>query len=277
MKNGFHGVSFSKPKLGVFHAPATRIAGIAGQVTDLIASHCRCQACAGALEWPSSMIRSCNICMLAVLGLAAAGAWEPSSTTPTAAASIRSIRAMEDDQLRQQPEVLLRGVVTFHDARGGLTYLQDADGGIEVRELPADAGLKPGQRVEISGGVDGSRSIPGIIAAPGSLVLLESEPLPPAVPLVPTDPHRRNRRTPGDDGSFDFRHGARPRTQGSLVVADQCRHAFRPSHVVGAVGGDQPLPLELLHAKVRGTGICEAIFNNRGQRIGMLLVRRFHP
>jgi signal transduction histidine kinase len=27
-----------------------------------------------------------------------------------------------------------------------------------------------------------------------------------------------------------------------------------------------------LHAKVRGTGICEAIFNNRGQRIGILLL-----
>jgi signal transduction histidine kinase len=188
-------------------------------------------------------------------------------------ASIRSIRGLPDDQLRQRPAVTLRGTVTFHEARSGLTYIEDGESGIELRGLPANSGLKPGMRLELSGHVDESRPIPGVVVSPDSLKPGEHASLPPGVPLG-----AEQIRT----GELD---GRRVTMEASIFGIETAAERGDPPWLrfnVATPSGhfswlmpwsaDQPLPNDKLHARVRCVGVCEAIYNNRGQRIGQLLL-----
>lgn len=192
--------------------------------------------------------------------------------SPASVGGIRSIRGLPDALIKTRPDVTLRGVVTFRDPVSGLTYLEDHDGGIELRDLPKIEGLKVGCRVEVSGHIDGTRPIPGIVVQNGGVNILGEEPLPVAIPL-----NAEQIRTGELDGSLvtmdatifsmflTNERGDPPWIR--LNVATPSGHMtwLLPWHV------GRPIPFQFLHAKVRCTGVCEGIFNNRGQRIGELL------
>lgn len=189
-----------------------------------------------------------------------------------AVGSVRSIRALPDELLRSRPLVSLQGVVTFHHPPSGLTYVQDADGGIELRGLSGSLELVPGKLVAVTGRVDDSRPIPGIKVDPGGLVMMEQGAPPSGVPLG-----AEAIRT----GALD---GRRVTMEAVLFSAELTAERGDPpwlrlnvaspsGHLTWLVpwSAGKALPVHLLHSKVRGTGVCEAIFNNRGQRIGILL------
>lgn len=197
------------------------------------------------------------------------------TAVPGAAASIRSIRGMPDELLRKRPAVTLRGTITFHDANSALTYIEDQDGGIELRGLPAMQGLEPGRRIEVNGRVDESRPIPGVIADPASVRLLDAGTVPPGRPLGAEQIRTGEldgRRVTMEASIFRMEvttgRGDRPWLR--FDVATPSGHF---TWLLPWEAGREP-PLELLHARVRSTGICEAIYNNRGQRIGELLFVR---
>ena len=194
------------------------------------------------------------------------------AATPAIAHSIRAIRSLPDDLLRTRPEVTLRGVITFRDPSSGLTYLGDGEGGIELRGLPAVEGLVPGRKIEVSGRVDESRPIPGVIVSADSLKSLGNEAVPPGLPLG-----AEQIRT----GELD---GRRVTMEASIfrieVTSERGTSSWLRFDVATPSGhftwlmpwqSDRPPPREFLHARVRCTGVCEAIYNNRGQRIGELL------
>ena len=61
--------------------------------------------------------------------------------------SVRRIRALPDQALHLQPRARIKGCITFHDPASGLTYVEDAGGGIELRGVPVDAGAAAGAAV----------------------------------------------------------------------------------------------------------------------------------
>lgn len=208
-----------------------------------------------------------------LIGLSEAQVPSSSSVTPVVVNTVRTIRELPDALLKTRPAVSIRGVVTLHDFVSGLTYMEDEQGGIELRGVPEMEGLQPGRRIEITGHVDDSRPIPGVRVSKDGLKLLDAVILPSAA-LLGAEQIRTGimdgRRVMLDASIFQMEISAErgDRTWLRLNVATPSGHLTWL--VPWAV--DKPLPLDLLHAKVRGIGICEAIFNNRGQRIGILLL-----
>jgi hypothetical protein len=200
---------------------------------------------------------------------------EPSSgvVSPVTVNTVRAIRGLPDALLKTRPAVSLRGIVTFHDSLTGLTYMEDEQGGIELRGVPELDELVPGRQIEITGRVDDSLPIPGVIVNKDALKLLELGELGPATPLS-----AEQIRTGEMDGRRVMLHASVFELQISMERGNRpwlrINVATPLGHLTWLVpwSADKPLPVELLHAKVHGTGICEAIFNNRGQRIGMLLL-----
>lgn len=194
------------------------------------------------------------------------------AVSPGAVNTVRAIRSLPDALLKTRPAVSVRGVLTFRDPASGLTYLEDEQGGIELRGLPEIDGLVPGRRIEATGRVDDSRPIPGVIVGKDAVRLFDLVPLPAGIPLgaekIRTGEHDGQRVTM--DATLFSMALTKERGDPPWLVLNV---ASPSGHVTWLVPWpvDQPLPRELLHAKVRGTGVCEAIFNNRGQRIGVLL------
>lgn len=192
--------------------------------------------------------------------------------SPAAVSGIRSIRGLPDALIKTRPEVTLRGVVTFHDSVSGLTYLEDNDGGIELRGMPNIDTLKQGCRIEVSGHIDEARPIPGIVVENGAVNILGQGALPEAAPL-----QAEQIRT----GELDGRRVTMDATVFSMFLTNErgdppwirLNVATPLGHMTWLLPWqkDRPLPTHLLHAKVRCKGVCEGIFNNRGQRIGELL------
>lgn len=217
---------------------------------------------------------SCLLGAFLAASPAATGAAESLAGLPAASApeSIRSIRSLPDARLAERAPVTVLGVVTFYDPQSGLLYLEDATGGIELRGVPPIAGLTPGRELQADGRIDDSRPIPGITAIPSTLRPGGLAALPAGQPL----------------GAAEVRNGA---LDGCRVTSDAV--VFRmelttargspPWLTLNAVteaghiswllpwSVDALMPTHLLHARVRATGVCEAIFNNRDQRIGALL------
>ncbi|MEO8615491.1 MAG: histidine kinase dimerization/phosphoacceptor domain-containing protein, partial [Luteolibacter sp.] len=195
-----------------------------------------------------------------------------SVVSPAAVGVIKSIRGLSDALIKTRPEVTLRGVVTFHDPKSGLTYLEDGDGGIELRGLTDRKTLKPGSQIEVSGHVDATRPIPGIVAENGLVNILGQAPLPEAAPL-----NAEEIRT----GELDGRRVTMEATVFSMFPTNErgdppwlrLNVATPSGHMTWLLPwqAERPVPAQLLHAKVRCKGVCEAIFNSRGQRIGELL------
>jgi signal transduction histidine kinase len=208
-----------------------------------------------------------------LIGLCLAQEPSPGAVSPVTVNTVRAIRGLPDALLKTRPAVSLRGVVTFHDSLSGLTYMEDEQGGIELRGVPEMEGLEPGRRIEITGRVDDSRPIPGVSVNKDALKLLELGEMRPALPLG-----AEQIRTGEMDGRRVMLDASIFRMEISMERGDRpwlrLNVATPSGHLTWLVPWvvDTPLPLELLHAKVHGTGICEAIFNNRGQRIGMLLL-----
>jgi signal transduction histidine kinase len=166
----------------------------------------------------------------------------------------------------------VRGVVTFHDPASGLLYLEDATGGIELRGVPAIDGLAPGRELRADGHADDSRPIPAVVVNPASLEIGESAALPGGQPLGAAQVR---------NGQLDGRRVTSEARIFQMKVTTERGHLpWLTLNVVTEAGHlswllpwqrSHPLPDHLLHARVRGTGICEAIYNNRGQRIGVLM------
>jgi signal transduction histidine kinase len=194
------------------------------------------------------------------------------AVSPVTANTVRAIRGLPDVLLKTRPAVSVRGVVTFRDPASGLTYVEDEQGGIELRGLPENAGLVPGRHIEASGRVDDSRPIPGVVVDKDAVRLLDQTALPAGIAMGV-----EQMRT----GALDGRRVTMEGALFSMVLTKErgdspwlILNVATPSgHLTWLVpwATDKPLPRELLHAKVRGTGVCEAIFNSRGQRIGVLL------
>jgi signal transduction histidine kinase len=208
-----------------------------------------------------------------LFGLCISAGTLPGAVSPVTVNTVRAIRGLPDSLLKTRPSVSLSGVVTFHDSLSGLTYMEDEQGGIELRGVPETDGIVPGRRIEITGSVDDSRPIPGVSVNKEALKILETGEMRPALPLS-----AEQIRTGEMDGRRVMLDASIFRMELSIERGDRpwlrLNVATPSGHLTWLVpwAMDKPLPLGLLHAKVRGTGICEAIFNNRGQRIGILLL-----
>ena len=230
----------------------------------------------GLMKGPMSHALSCKLLAaglwIGIFAVSLAGESQSSAVSPVTFSTVRSIRSLPDVLLKSRPAVSLSGVVTFHDSLSGLTYIEDDHGGIELRGMLGQNDLEPGRRIEVTGRVDDSRPIPGVIVNKDAIKVLGQVELPPAIPLgvekIRTGIYD-GRRVMLDASIFGMELSMERRDRPWLRI-----NVATPSgHLTWLVPWkmDQPLPMELLHAKVRGIGICEAIFNNRGQRIGMLL------
>ena len=195
------------------------------------------------------------------------------AVSPTAVTSVRSIRELSDSLLKTRPAVTMRGVITFRDEASGLTYIEDDQGGIELRGMPETDGLAPGRRIEVNGRVDNSRPIPGVMVGKDAVRLLDHAGLSAGIVF-----HAEQMDTGELDGRRMTMEAAVFRVRLTeergdppwlrLDVASPSGHL---TWLLPWVPG-KPVPMEMLHAKVRATGVCEAIFNNLGQRIGVLLL-----
>ena len=210
-------------------------------------------------------------------GLVSAGAWAATdpgaaSVTPASITTLGAIRGLPDAVIRSRPLVSVQGVISFLDPISGLTYLEDNEGGIELRGMARSAGLVPGRRIVVTGQVDDSKPIPGVIVAGNGIELLEQAPIPSGRPLG-ADQIRT--------GELDGRRVTHEASVFNMALTNErgdppwlrLNVATPSGHLTWLVpwAADRPLPLDLIHAKVRGTGVCDAIFNSRGQRIGVLL------
>lgn len=208
----------------------------------------------------------------AVLG-ASAQDLSPAVVSPATVSSVRSIRGLPDALLRTRPAVSVCGWITFRDPASGLTYIEDDQAGIELRGMKEMDGLVPGRRVGITGYVDDSRPIPSVVVNKEAVRLLDQLPLPVGISLGPDQ-----LRT----GEFD---GRRVILEAAVFRIELTSERGNPpwlrldvttpsGHLTWLLpwAEDKPLPLEMLHAKVRASGVCEAIFNNLGQRVGVLLL-----
>jgi signal transduction histidine kinase len=216
----------------------------------------------------------------ALLGVVAAieacGAVAPDDQTATPSpASIRTagaIRSLSDAEIKAHPKVTLQAVVSFHDPMGRLTYIEDDEGGIELLGIPKMEGLVPGRRINVTGQVDDSRPIPGVMVAADGIQLLEQGPLRPGLPLTADQVRSGDldgRRIIMDAVVFRIEL-TKERGDPPWLRLDVATPSGHFTWLMPWVA-DEPLPKQLLHAKVRATGVCEAIFNNLGQRIGMLV------
>ena len=92
--------------------------------------------------------------------LLAGGGFAAAADTPVMppVGTVAQVRALTRAEAELQPQVTLRGVVTYcrHLATSDAT-VQDATGGIWLPEMPLPAGFKPGVEVEITG-----RAAPGV-------------------------------------------------------------------------------------------------------------------
>ena len=184
---------------------------------------------------------------------------------------IQELRGFSDEKLQAKPQVQVRGTVTFHDPASRLTYLQDEQGGIELLDMPDTVIWELGQQLELTGTVDSTRPIPALRVNADSIVIKGKSRVPDAVPLS-NDLLRigslDGRRVSMDASIFRMEltteRGSSPWLRANVATPSGHFTWLIPWQVGRA------FPSELLHAKVHCVCICEAIYNNRGQRIGNL-------
>lgn len=187
---------------------------------------------------------------------------------------VQTVRNLTPSEASQQRTVRLRATVTYFDAGnpllfrehtdpGPLFFVQDETGGIFVEPAPVDEtlSLRSGDRVVIRG-VTSPGDFAPVIARADVERVGAGEPPDPATPY------------PGElfSGRFDSQwirisgvpHRARVR-DGVLTM----RIASGLAEITVTVPGYDDVPSDLLDRRIRVTGVCGTIFNDRRQLDGV--------
>jgi len=180
--------------------------------------------------------------------------------------AVQQVRHLPADALNKNPEVHIRGVVTYYDPIVPNLFVQDASGGIWI-DLTGTSKTppEPGQLLDLSGQV--ARGFTPYIAKPDWKVL-GTAPSPMAIPLT-----YEQARTGRFDSQWVEMDGVVrsfvQEAEGDVLVID----AVTPSgsFKVRVPGYHAPFPMELVDAKIRFRGVCGTAFNRRNQIIAIHL------
>ncbi len=200
---------------------------------------------------------------------------------PTAAAesplpflTLRQIRQLPPEILRQKPQVRTEGIVVYHEPDRYSTFIADGEDAlyILVRPTLGAAVLKPGTRVSVEGlAVAGEFST--CLEGPGrtsvSLRVLGSAPLPPATPMTPAalaEPIHDSRwiETPAVVRSVTLSGGR------ALLEVTVEQHRFKALLLEDRPATADTLPWHLLEKKVRLRAVTASLFNSERQMTGRI-------
>jgi PAS domain S-box-containing protein len=178
---------------------------------------------------------------------------------------IEQIREITPQQAAQKPEVYLHAVVTYYDPASRNLFIQDATAGIWVDAgAGPKADLKVGDWVEVSGVALWTDFAPDV-GSPRFRVLGRA-PLPTALMATfsqLTSTNNNSRRVQVQGVVLDVtRQGEQLRL--TLEVDGGTVNVYLP-HV------PDPVPANLVDARVRVQGVCGATFNKKNQLIGVRL------
>lgn len=206
----------------------------------------------------------------------------------------RQVRALTAAEVARSPAVRLQGVITFHEAATGITYLQDGTAGVGIAagvpsQLPA--GLRAGTRVEVEGVAGPGNYAPvvtGVGGTPPRLREVGEAPLP--APLVVG---LEGLMGGANDGCWVELRGVvraqsvRAFSQESTEVQDDGTvetskaHTLRLSIDLATPAGrfvvifpwseGRAPPTGLIDARVRVRGVLGSIVNRWRQWVGLLL------
>jgi signal transduction histidine kinase/DNA-binding response OmpR family regulator len=179
--------------------------------------------------------------------------------------TVKQIHSLTPSEAKRNYPVQLHGVVTYSEKEWAFAFIQDATGGIFVfpANRPDQIPLRAGQLVEVEGETAPGDFAP-VIINPRFRILGET-PLPPAPRLSPDDLL---------SGLYDSQW---VETEGVVQkVSDDSNHIalnlISGSHkfrVLVPRSANQPLPTELVDARVRVRGACGTIYNNKRQLVGI--------
>lgn len=206
-----------------------------------------------------------SIVLLLSLGLdplVKAGA-APSGELRTAAA----VRALTEEQARQNPQTHLRGVVTFFDSSLFSRFIQDETAGIYLFDSGLPIHLVPGDLVEVLGVSSPGEYAP--IVVPQKITVVGRAPLP-----TPRRVTYQELASGQEDSQFVEIAG--------IVRSVQFHDPSKHFQIEIATGGGRlsvyaralPVkrPEELLDSKVRVRGVCSTKFNHQRQLFAIRLM-----
>jgi signal transduction histidine kinase/CheY-like chemotaxis protein len=188
--------------------------------------------------------------------------------TSSSGADVTDIAALYE-QVKARPAIAfrtrVRGIITFIDLALDYAYIQDASGGILVRDQES-AGLSPflqqeGLYVELQGSLDGSS--PAAIHPAEFISTLGKGRMP-----VPQKPSWNEMMAGDEDAKW-------------VVIEGAVREVHEHRLVVSVDGGAIAVTINkinmanlarLLGGVVRIRGVCSSSFNSRGQRLGIRLL-----
>jgi hypothetical protein len=177
--------------------------------------------------------------------------------------AVGKIRGLPPTEAERRYPVRLRGVVTYFDPLWAMMFVQDSTGGIFVDAQNLGEAFAAGDFVEVSGWSDPGNYAPEIIRPTIRRLGRAALPRPTLVPL-------EQLLTGTEDSQWVETRGVvrsiNRLADGQLllnVVAGQSRFSVVVPGVSGA------LPMHLLDATVRVSGVCGTLFNQKRQLIGI--------
>jgi signal transduction histidine kinase len=205
---------------------------------------------------------------VALLALVSATAAEPVALT-----NVVAVRALSPQQAEQHFPVRLRGVVTYHNERRPLLFVQDATGGVYVH-APKSAGIARGQLVEVAGVTMPGRFAP-CVGGPVRLTLLGVAPLPEPTRVTIdqlNDPRHHSQWIEVAGVVRSVRAEPLPSSKNHDVFVTIGSGAGRCTAVLISRLPGEAVPTGLIGATVRVRGVFGSLFTESRKLIGMRLL-----
>lgn len=211
--------------------------------------------------------------LLALAFLPAGRATGAEESTPVLS-SVSEVRALSLDAAAEQIPVCLRGVITYYDLANGMTFLQDNTGGIYFRGAragPAAAPITSGDLVELTGFTRAGKfspSVAGKEGQPATLRWLAESPLP--KPLRPRINHLLDPRL-HDQWVEIIAFLTHAYVSPKCLVLELNTGGLQFQGTLPRATDPATVPASWVNRELRLRGVYSALFNARGQMIGMEL------
>jgi signal transduction histidine kinase/CheY-like chemotaxis protein len=183
--------------------------------------------------------------------------------------SVEAVHSLSPLEARRRHPVRLHAVVTYYDKPWSNLFVQDATGGVYVHAAGHDVpALRSGDLVEIDG-VSGPGGFAPIVVEPRIRVVGRAA-LPPPL-SVPLDSLLSGAHDSAwaEAGGIVQHVGTADADIHLVITLVSGPHRFR---VVMPRQASDPLPLDLIGARVRVRGVCGSVFNAKRQLMGMKLL-----
>ncbi|HZS03617.1 MAG TPA: response regulator [Blastocatellia bacterium] len=178
--------------------------------------------------------------------------------------TVHQVHALAPDQARRRYPVRLRATITYYDPVWGFAFVQDPTGGIFLdSSLRKDFSLESGQAVEVEGESAAGDFAPVVTKARLRLLSKGTLPTPPNLLLEELFSGRQDSNLVEAEGIVQAVNSRDGHINLFIVSGPRRFRAVTPA------GADQPLPQHLVDARVRVRGACGALFNDRGQLVGL--------